>query len=246
MNKNTSKDILQVAFSFFLIKIDFIILKYYKVVAIIFITLITIIVLAIGTVDFNEVMGSATQINSIIPFSYPTSLNNYIENGFIDTNIPSHSPFGGQGMEYTEITALYHDGKYFKEFGAVHNGIDLIPSSTYYVRSEAYKKYNQSSVARKRVPILATMSGRACSSGSLNKGYKIEIYSNNNIYKTLYLHNEVNFFPINSCINVKAGEPIGIMGQTGKATGLHSHYMVFIIDSTLQWKDINPYSFLIF
>ena len=199
----------------------------------ILITVITVILLIVFLITGTTI----TNGQEIGFTALPPELKSYMETGFINTQIPQKSPLGGIGMEYTTVTALYHDPDYFKEFGFEHNGIDLIPNENYYRNSKAYKLLGD-------IVIIATLSGKACSSGNIESGFRTEIYSVDNLYYTTYLHDKFNFIPLNTCKSITAGEPIGIMGSTGFATGAHIHYMVHIKNEAGEWKDINPIKFL--
>jgi len=168
----------------------------------------------------------------------PPSLSDYREEGYDDTNIPKGSVVGGDKMEFTQITAYYRDPTYYEYFHRWHNGIDGIPSGTYYLKNKAF-------LSTKEIIIVATLSGIACSSGDTINGYQITIVSKDGTYRTLYHHQKINFIQVGKCMSILAGQPIGIMGQTGNATGIHCHYMVYKRDQLSQsWIEQDPVQFL--
>lgn len=166
----------------------------------------------------------------------PEKLTSYIENLFTDTNIPKGSPLGGIDMDLTHVTAFYKDELYYKRFNRWHDGIDIIPNTRYYNESKAYQ-------LTKEIILIATLSGDACSRGSNEEGLTLEITSIDESIKVLYHHQKVNFVPVGECIKIIAGTPIGIMGATGNATGIHCHYMIFQKQNS-TWKHVDPLPFM--
>ena len=180
--------------------------------------------------NFSRSPVSAQSSQSLL--KEPHSLIGYRENGFFESTSPFGSPIGGNEQQFMYITAFYHDADYFKEFGMVHDGLDIIPNASYYKESEAYQLTRQ-------IILIATMSGTACSFGNPVDGYSVTIESATHLYKVLFHHQSLNFIPLNTCTQISRGTPIGIMGQTGHATGIHVHYGTY---TKVQgaWKDFNP------
>ncbi len=153
-------------------------------------------------------------------FSLPgitvTSLPNYHEQGFQDTSAPLKNPLGGEKYTNSLITLDFHaiDIAFFK---SLHTGIDLIPSPAYYLTNEAFRKTG-------KIIIFATMNGQATVYQDQYGANVIDIYNNQHTILTRFVHLERPF--IASQQSVYAGEPIGIMGQTGIATGAHLHYEI--------------------
>jgi hypothetical protein len=116
----------------------------------------------------------------------PPELIGYIEPGFINTGIPHNSPFGRKGIEWTYITAGFHDVNYTISFGHEHNAIDIVPNSEYYKNNQAYKLY-------KDVVMFATCSGNATSLRDGNGANYIYIVCNEEKYSLIFLHNKINF-----------------------------------------------------
>lgn len=174
--------------------------------------------------------------------SYLDNLNKYnlieyepevFESGRFD--YPSGSPFGGS--DDFIVTAYYLDEAYKVKFGFEHNAIDLIPNQEYYSKSKLFS-------SSKQVILVATMDGTACSFGNLEDGYTIEIKSYDLKYIVSYHHQKVNFVPLNECLEVKRGMPIGIMGDSGFAFGEHVHYSVFKLNELKIYEHIDPFIYL--
>ncbi len=158
----------------------------------------------------------------------------YREPSIEDSMVPNHTPFGER--DDMTITAYYHDESYYHEFGHWHDALDMVPSKKYYTSNQAYK--------RTGLPIVfSTLSGKACSYGDLTNGYTVTVESFDGKFRTLYHHQQLNFIPLRTCANVIAGTPIGIMGETGYATGPHVHYSVYKkVNGT--WFDVDPLGYL--
>lgn len=184
--------------------------------------IISVIVIC-GTVDTFTADLDTKEIN------LPNQLNNYLEDSLQNNLRIRGSPLGEN--HYHAITAKYMDANYFKQFGFEHNGIDLIPSQSYYQENQAYRQTS-------KIILFATLSGNACSSGDINTGYTVTIETEKD--KVLYHHQEENFIPINSCTRILSGTPIGVMGETGNATGIHVHYMTYKKDKNGAWVHYNP------
>lgn len=142
------------------------------------------------------------------------ALEGYIEAGFTDTDIPSRNPLGGNGMENSIVTMDYHDPNYMF-FDHIHTGIDLVPSSNYYSTNLAYRKTGQ-------LIVFATMNGKSTYYVDQYGANVVDTYNSGNTMFTRYVHLATSF--ISTGEMVKAGQPVGIMGQTGEATGVHLHY----------------------
>lgn len=161
------------------------------------------------------------------------ALKGYLEPGFVDTNIPTRDPFGGDGESYSIRTAGFHDPAYFQEFGLIHEGQDLVPSSIYYANDKAYKLTGQ--------PIVfATMTGKATTYTDSEGALTVAIVNSDNTIETVDKH----FKQILACnCEVHAGEPIGIMGETGFAFGKHLHYEVRLNQGG-TWVAVNPLDYI--
>lgn len=161
------------------------------------------------------------------------ALNGYIEAGFIDTDMPSKSPFGGSGMEYTLITASYHDLAYYQTYGLVHEGIDIVPTNAYYAQNNAYGLTHQ-------VILFATISGIAQLYTDPYGALTVEIINSQGQLKTVYKH--MKQIVMCAC-HVHAGQPVGVMGATGFAFGEHTHYEVRLLQNG-SWNTVNPANYI--
>lgn len=154
--------------------------------------------------------------------------------GFAQTTIPMQIPFGGKGMEFAVLTAGFMDPAYLLKFGKNHTGIDLVPSENYYKTNQAYTE-------TKRVVIFATHSGTATYYVDSNGGETVEVLNVDSTLKTIYIHMKKVY--VASGDSVKAGTPLGEMGETGFATGEHVHYEVRI-KSNGEWVPVNPLTYI--
>ncbi|MGH7204403.1 MAG: M23 family metallopeptidase [Candidatus Levyibacteriota bacterium] len=161
------------------------------------------------------------------------ALEGYIEAGFVDTNIPGKDPFGGNGESYSIRTAGFHDPGYYQQFGLVHEGQDLVPSSAYYANNKAYQTTGQ--------PIVfATLTGSATTYTDSYGALTVAITNSDGTIQTVYKH----FKQILACnCQIHAGQPIGIMGETGFAFGEHLHYEVRL-NQEGNWVAVNPLDYI--
>ena len=108
-----------------------------------------------------------------------------------------------------------------------HKGIDLVTSPR-----------NNS------VEILAVADGTVTSVCTTGKQYGQACYvriKHNNGYQTLYYHLKSKSICVKKGDNVKKGQKIGIIGATGKATGIHLHFQ---IDKGSSATAIDPYDYI--
>jgi len=167
-------------------------------------------------------------------YKVPISLKNYTELS-LSGDLPLGSPFGSKGLKYTQITTYFNDPSYFIRFGIWHKALDLIPSARYYQDSEAYKQT--------KLPIIfATCNGSAISAVDPYGANFITIICANTNYKVEFVHESQVFIGTNF-IKVRAGEPLGIMGATGKAFGAHVHYAIYQKEGD-KYQAIDPLTFL--
>lgn len=172
------------------------------------------------------------ETNVLETYLLPTFLYAYREAGFQNTIIPSKSPFGGTSMEYTDVTTTYLSLEYLQKFGAQHPAIDIVPSKNYYQESTAYK------LSRRYPVVFATHNGTVEYLYDESGANYIIITNITQTLRTIYVHLEAAY--VNTGQTVVAGQPIGIMGSTGKSTGPHLHYAVQTKDSNGDWKYQNP------
>lgn len=160
-------------------------------------------------------------------------LKNYTESGFIDTDIPSRNPLGGNSMENSIITLGYLEPNLMFN-NQPHTGIDLVPSSRYYQTNAAYQKTGQ-------IIVFATMNGKATSYVDQYGANVVDIYNSGNTMLTRYVHLAVSF--ISTGQQVLPGQPVGIMGQTGEATGVHLHYELRVNQGN-TFVTVNPMGYI--
>ncbi len=158
------------------------------------------------------------------------ALVRYKETGFVDTDIPTRDPFGGGG---SIITAQFHDANYYNTFHLVHEGIDLVPSAGYYASNQAYQKVHA-------VIFFATISGTANSYTDSYGALTVAITNNQGTVTTVYKHMKQILMRNGS---VHAGDPVGVMGETGFAFGEHLHYEVRKNDGGI-WVAVNPLGYI--
>lgn len=161
-------------------------------------------------------------------------LQNYREDGFNDTQTPTKSPFGGSSMENTILTEGFLDPDYAKRFGMPHYGIDLVPSDNYY-------KTNKAFLLTKQVVMFATNNGKVNSYVDSYGALTIEIINDDQTVKTVYKHLKDTFLTQDQ--TVQAGQPVGIMGDTGFAFGEHLHYEVRLNENN-DWNAVNPINYI--
>ncbi len=86
-------------------------------------------------------------------------------------------------------------------------------------------------------PVLAAMAGRVAMTGYNAHFGKYIILSHSEGFQTLYGH--LNSFKIRRGVNVKQGQIIGTMGNTGYSTGPHLHFSIF-----RKGEPVDPFRYL--
>lgn len=157
-----------------------------------------------------------------------------IDEGFIQSTIPSQNPLGGTGMGYTAITAGFMDPAYFLNFGRNHLGIDFVPNAEYYKSSKTY-------LESKKVIVYATHTGTATQYVDSDGGETVEVTNNDSSLKTVYIHFKDVY--VKTGDSIAAGTPLGEMGETGFTTGEHVHYEIHINDGA-NWLPVNPLTYI--
>ena len=117
----------------------------------------------------------------------------------------------------------YYQGKLIKDF---HNGIDLVPSPC-----------NNNEILAFADGVVTSMQKTGRQYG---KGCYVRIKHSNGLY-TLYYHLKSGTICVNVGDKVKKGQKLGIIGTTGKSTGIHLHFQ---IDKGSSKTSINPYDYL--
>jgi murein DD-endopeptidase MepM/ murein hydrolase activator NlpD len=153
----------------------------------------------------------------------------------LDTGFPQGSPFGGRNYDFSQKTAGFYDPAYYAIYGRQHDGLDIVPNSKYYTDNQAYKLTG-------KVIIFATCSGVAVSKVDGNGALYVSINCRDGNQVWL-VHNSVNFVPTEPT-QIRAGQPVGVMGETGMADGKHVHYGVRVKDSSGNYTLVNPEPYL--
>ena len=117
----------------------------------------------------------------------------------------------------------YYQGKLIKDF---HNGIDLVPSPC-----------NNNEILAFADGVVTSMQKTGRQYGT---GCYVRIKHSNGLY-TLYYHLKSGSICVNVGDKVKKGQKLGIIGTTGKSTGIHLHFQ---IDKGSSKTSINPYDYL--
>lgn len=202
-----------------------------------------IIAVAILSVFLNGVLSfllyqqnfKETAINVLEVYVIPRVLQGYREAGFTNQTIPTKNPFGGEQLQYSRITANYLDQNYFQQFGMQHFAVDMVPSELYYEQSEAYNLV-------RRPVVFATHNGEVSYLFDENGANYVVITNPIGNLRTMYVHLEASYVVTGD--TVVAGQPIGIMGNTGFSTAAHLHYQVQIKNSNDNWVNVNPLNYI--
>ena len=117
----------------------------------------------------------------------------------------------------------YYQGKLVKDF---HNGIDLVPSPC-----------NNNEILAFADGVVTSMQKTGRQYGT---GCYVRIKHSNGLY-TLYYHLKSGTICVNVGDKVKKGQKLGIIGTTGKSTGIHLHFQ---IDKGSSKTSRNPYDYL--
>lgn len=186
----------------------------------------------VGTIVLSPFIVSASFLQRFTSL-IPSTLSVSFDDSFAETSVPQQNPFGGPGMTYTAITAFFHDPRYFLNFGRIHTGADLVPTLLYYATSKTYKETGQ-------VIAFSTINGTARFYVDEYGGETVEITNSDNTFRVKYIHFKKVLVTGG---NVKAGTPVGIMGDTGLATGEHVHYEIQV-NSGGKWTPVNPLPYI--
>jgi Peptidase family M23 len=124
--------------------------------------------------------------------------------------IPFKSPFCGKELDWTQIN---------KGFDSEHKAIDLVPNNKYTKDNPQYGR-------DKKEYFYATCDGKIRNyQDKETKANVIEIQCIEPDFKVQYWHDQESFWKWND--EVKAGEILGIMGETGNSeNGKHLHYII--------------------
>jgi len=188
-----------------------------SIITLFFTLLLLLIVIIPSLLVGATITGSIGSMESVMYSGLPEALIGYVEEGFEDTGFPRGNPFGGRGFEYATKTAGYRDLGYYQYYNRWHDGLDMVPGPNYYASNEAHQ-------ILKEPVMFATCSGFATSLIDGAGALYVSIDCRDGI-QLWYVHNKVNFIPQEGT-QVRAGQPIAIMGNTGNSDGAHVHYVV--------------------
>jgi len=179
--------------------------------------LLLILVVTVLVSPYSFFFSSPDTISS----SAISSLQNYIEEGFTDTDTPERNPFGGLGMTNTYTTESFHEAESLIINGAPYNGveqgIDLVPNGLYFLTNKAAKLTQE--------PIIFdTLTGTTHTYVDPYGALIVEVTNNAGTIKTVYIHMQQILVGNNTLVH--PGQPIGVMGSTGLSTGPHLEYQV--------------------
>jgi len=196
-----------------------------------FVAIFTLFIfLSIGVVFASPLLFTSGYLQNIFASNNTTAA----DEEFADTSTPQKNPFGGTGLSYTTTTAYFHDVGYYLTFGKVHTGIDLVPNDTYYQNSKTYKSGG-------KVVIFSTVSGHARFYIDKEGGATVEVTNNEGTLRVLNIH--FSDIYVTTGQEIKAGIPLGVMGQSGFATGNHLHYEVQVKNGA-SWIAVDPLSYI--
>jgi murein DD-endopeptidase MepM/ murein hydrolase activator NlpD len=191
------------------------------------------LLLTVGTVLMTPLLMTSGYLHDITS-AFTSTSSVAADTGFIDTSVPHQNPLGGSGLSFATITAYFMDSAYYLQFGKAHTGVDLVPSSAYFTNSESYKTTG-------KVNIFSTINGKVNYYIDSEGGETVEVTNQEGFLKVVFIHFSSVY--VQSGDTIKAGTPIGIMGDTGFATGAHVHYEVRTKDGD-SWLAVNPLGYI--
>ncbi len=191
------------------------------------------LIMLVGTVFMSPLIVSSGYWTQFTSLFQDGSGEHQADSGFTQTEVPRQNPLGGNGMEFVTVTAYFLDPSYYLQFGRNHTGIDLVPSDSYYQNSQSYKDTGE-------ILTFATINGTVSYYVDQYGGNTVEINSDNGSIKVIYIH--FSRVLVESG-HVTAGTPVGVMGDTGNATGEHVHYEVRTKNGS-NWQAVNPLNYI--
>jgi murein DD-endopeptidase MepM/ murein hydrolase activator NlpD len=119
-------------------------------------------------------------------------------------NVTSGNVAAGQGAKPVPSGMPVSGGRLTQNYHTSHNGLDIgVVVGT---------------------PIRTTMDGTVIHAGWNNQGYGNLVIVENGEYRTYYAH--LSSIPVSVGETVRAGNTIGLSGNTGNSTGPHLHYEI--------------------
>lgn len=123
--------------------------------------------------------------------------------------MPFGSPLCGKQLEYTKIN---------REFNLDHKALDIVPNEEYVKQNETFKK------TKKEVFYSPCDGTKSVGQDKVTKANIITIKCKNDAFVIQFWHDSESFWNFDG--QVKAGDAIGVMGDTGSADGRHIHYVI--------------------
>lgn len=150
----------------------------------------------------------------------------------------------GLNLNLSEINTTYDDSK--TEIASNNNYNDgwMFPTSTSYYISSTYSSYHPAIdivTTDGNTNIYAAYSGVIVTNSYKWDGGNYLVLKQDNGYYSLYCHLSEKLAVEGQ--RVEKGQVIGIMGRTGKATGVHLHYSIWTGYPYQNSKSINPLNF---
>lgn len=192
------------------------------------------LLLTIGTVLMTPLLIPSGFLRTVTSAFTSNTSSVAADTNFAETSVPRQNPLGGPGLSFSAITAYFMDAAYYLQFGKPHTGIDMVPSATYFANSESYKNTG-------KINIFSTINGKVNYYIDSEGGETVEVTNSDNTFKVVYIH--FNSVYVQTGDTIKAGTPLGIMGDTGFATGTHVHYEIRINDGG-NWSPVNPLNYI--
>lgn len=191
------------------------------------------LLITVGTVLMTPLLITSGTMHDVTSI-FDSTTSPALDTSFIETSVPHQDPLGGPGLTYSSITAYFMDSVYYLQFGRSHTGIDLVPSSTYYTNSESYKKTG-------KINVFSTINGTVHYYIDSEGGETVEVTNSQGFLKVVFIHFSSVYVHTGDII--KAGTPLGVMGDTGFTTGAHVHYEVRTKDGD-NWLAVNPLNYI--
>ena len=162
-----------------------------------------------------------TMIDSL-GYSYPVktaNIDKHLEKSIKFKTSPNRNPLGGSKEEYSKITARFKDEEYKKKTGQEHYALDLVINDNYKTRDNFKLTNNEI--------FYATCNGEGLAKTDEKTSANVVVINcEDKEYQVEYWHADKTFLPTTK-FPVNAGEPIGIIGNTGASYGgKHLHYVI--------------------
>ena len=164
---------------------------------------------------------------------YQTSAQNIVNFPFNDfTDLETFSLQSGQTLYVPdgvieEEQPKYSGGQFFAQIQAgVHGSSNFIWPTSGVITQYAIWYHQALDIANpSQPPVLASDTGTVIYAGCLNWGYGCHIIIDHaNGYQTLYGH--LSSYSVEVGNSVGQGSQIGVMGSTGRSTGIHLHFEI--------------------